>query len=81
MIILMSIVKDYFVLSESRYGKNLIMFCKTLDGVYAYNHDKVYDAHIKHLKTLDCWGKYKRYTKTFGIPHPFCLDCTLISKT
>lgn len=57
------------------------MFCKTLDGVYAYNHDRVYDNHIKHLETLDCWGKYKRYTKTFGIPHPFCLDCTLISKT
>jgi hypothetical protein len=54
------------------------MFCKTLDGIYAYNHDKVYDAHIKHLETLDCWNKYKRYTKTFGIPHRFYLDCTLI---
>ena len=71
-------IKNYFVLSESNYGKNLIMFCKTSDGVYGYNHDKLYDKHINHLKTLDCWNKYKRYTKAFGIPHPFSLDCTLI---
>jgi len=68
-------IKNYFLIDKKRYGKNLIMFCRTIKGVFCYDHDKIYDKHIDHLDSLDCWHKYGRYTKTYGIPYPMNLDC------
>ena len=42
-------IKNYFLIDKRRYGKNLIMFCRTIRGVFCYDHDKLYDKHIDHL--------------------------------
>jgi len=68
-------IKNYFILDQKYFGHQLVMFCKTVNGVYVYDHDKLYKKHIKHLQTLDCWKKEKRYTKTFGIPNYMYDDC------
>ena len=59
-----NITTKRFVIRKTLIGKNTIITFTTNKGdKVSYNHDKVYDNHIKHLETLDCWGKYKRYTK------------------
>ena len=74
-------IKNDFLLDKNKYGKELIMFCRTSDGVYIYDHDKLYNKHIEHLLSLPCWKKYGRYTKTYGIPYPMNLDCVNINES
>ena len=71
-------IKNYFLLDKKKYGKKLIMLCRTSEGVFRYDHDEMYNKHINHLYSLPCWNEYGRYTKTYGIPHVMSSDCTKI---
>tara|TARA_B100001287_G_scaffold235392_1_gene207524 strand:- start:10838 stop:11668 length:831 start_codon:yes stop_codon:yes gene_type:complete len=59
----------YFKISEFWYGRQYIFEVDFGKGsMYRYDHDYVYENVINHLKSLNCWKKYKYYSSSKNIP-------------
>jgi hypothetical protein len=66
-------IKSYFKIDKKWYGQNKVITVKFkkgnyVDKIYKYDHDKVYDQTITHLKEMYCWKKNGSYSSTNNIP-------------
>ena len=66
-------IKSYFKIAKNWYGKGLVIKVKFKRGphqgqTYIYDHDKMHDATLHHLKTLSCWDKDGYYSSSNNIP-------------
>ena len=71
-------LKSYFKIAKNWYRKNKIIEVRFKRGVYQnniyrYDHDKVYDRTLYHLKQLPCWDNDGYYSSSSNIPG-FAID-------
>ena len=53
-----------FVIRKSLIGKNtIITFVNKKQEKVSYNHDEVYNTHKDRFESMNCFQKYKSYTK------------------
>ena len=69
-----------FVIRKSLIGKNtVITFVNKKQQTVKYNHDEVYNTHKEKFDNMNCFEKYKSYTKSNCVPK-FCRDLQTIVK-